>query len=64
WLLLRRAQVALEALGSESKDSAFYAGVVASARFFSREVLPRLSSDRRIIELASLDAMDVPEEAF
>ncbi|HCU48246.1 MAG TPA: acyl-CoA dehydrogenase, partial [Micromonosporaceae bacterium] len=64
WLLLRRAQVALEALGAESKDSTFYAGVVASARFFSREVLPRLGSDRRIIELASLDAMDVPEEAF
>jgi len=62
WLLLKRAEVALRKLESKEKD--FYAGVVASARFFSREVLPRLASDRRIVELASLDAVDLPEEAF
>jgi alkylation response protein AidB-like acyl-CoA dehydrogenase len=64
WLLLKRADVALQKLNADSKDEAFYTGVVASARFFAREVLPRLGSDRRIIELATLDAMDVPEEAF
>ncbi len=64
WLLLKRAEVALKALNTSSTDEAFYAGVVASARFFAREVLPRLGSDRRIIELASLDAMDLPEDAF
>jgi alkylation response protein AidB-like acyl-CoA dehydrogenase len=66
WLLLRRADVALKALtGSPSAaDQAFYTGVVATARFFSREVLPRLASDRRIVELATLDAMDLPEESF
>jgi alkylation response protein AidB-like acyl-CoA dehydrogenase len=68
WLLLKRAEVALRKLESKvaekDKEQDFYAGVVASARFFSREVLPRLASDRRIVELATLDAMDLPEEAF
>jgi alkylation response protein AidB-like acyl-CoA dehydrogenase len=61
WLLLRRASVALRKLDA---DKDFYTGVVASARFFAREVLPRLASDRRVVELASLDAMEVPEESF
>jgi alkylation response protein AidB-like acyl-CoA dehydrogenase len=64
WLLLRRAEVALTALNKGDKDKAFYAGVVASARFFAREVLPRLGSDRRIVELATIDAMDVSEDSF
>jgi alkylation response protein AidB-like acyl-CoA dehydrogenase len=62
WLLLKRAEVALRKLNAG--DDAFYQGVVASARFFAREVLPRLGSDRRIVELASLDPMDLSEEAF
>jgi alkylation response protein AidB-like acyl-CoA dehydrogenase len=61
WLLLKRAEVALRKLEAEPD---FYAGVVASARFFAREVLPRLASDRRVIELATLDPMDLPEAAF
>lgn len=64
WLLLRRADVALQKLSADAKDAAFYNGVVASARFFAREVLPRLGSDKRIIELATIDPMDLDEEAF
>ncbi|WP_144119811.1 acyl-CoA dehydrogenase [Catellatospora sichuanensis] len=65
WLLLRRAEVALRKLSGEpGSDQAFYTGVVATARFFSREVLPRLGSDRRIVELATLDAMDLDEASF
>lgn len=65
WLLLRRAEVALRKLSGEpGGDEAFYTGVVATARFFSREVLPRLGSDRRIVELATLDAMDLDEASF
>jgi alkylation response protein AidB-like acyl-CoA dehydrogenase len=64
WLLLKRAEVALKALNTSGADEAFYVGVVASARFFAREVLPRIGSDRRIVELASLDPMDLPEDAF
>jgi len=66
WLLLRQAEVALTALGTElsTADKHFYAGKVAAARFFTREVLPRVGADRRIIENTNLDIMDLPEEAF
>ncbi|GIF50358.1 hypothetical protein DFJ67_2442 [Asanoa ferruginea] len=62
WLLQRQAEVALRKL-AEGPD-AFYAGKVAAARFFAREVLPRLGADRRIVEGTTLDLMDLPEEAF
>ena len=67
WLLQRQAEVALTALGREgisAPDRAFYQGKVASARFFAREVLPRLASDRRIVEGTTLDIMELPEESF
>jgi alkylation response protein AidB-like acyl-CoA dehydrogenase len=66
WLLLRQAEVALKGLGSElsQADKNFYEGKVAAARFFAREVLPRVGADRRIIENTNLDIMDLPEEAF
>ena len=58
--------MALRALAGEvsAADKAFYTGKVAAARFFAREVLPRLGADRRIIEGADLEIMDLPEEAF
>jgi Acetyl-CoA dehydrogenase C-terminal like/Acyl-CoA dehydrogenase, C-terminal domain len=66
WLLQRQAEVALAALGAgpDPVDRAFYEGKVASARFFAREVLPRLASDRRIVESTTLDLMTLPEESF
>jgi alkylation response protein AidB-like acyl-CoA dehydrogenase len=66
WLLLRQAEVALKALGTElsASEQAFYEGKVAAARFFTREVLPRIGADRRIIENTTLDIMDLPDEAF
>ncbi|GAA2579095.1 acyl-CoA dehydrogenase [Winogradskya consettensis] len=66
WLLLRGAEISLKQLGTElsTSDKAFYEGKVAAARFFAREVLPRIGSDRRIIENTTLDVMDLPEEAF
>ena len=66
WLLLRQAEVALKALGTEvsEADKKFYEGKVAAARFFAREVLPRVGSDRRIIENATLDIMDLSEDVF
>jgi hypothetical protein len=58
--------VALQALGREQTPSekAFYEGKVAAARFFAREVLPRLAADRRIVETTTNEVMDLPEEAF
>jgi hypothetical protein len=67
WLLQRQAEVALAALGRDgvsAADRAFYQGKVATARFFAREVLPRLSSDRRIVEGTTLDIMELPVESF
>ncbi|GAB1643768.1 acyl-CoA dehydrogenase [Krasilnikovia sp. MM14-A1259] len=66
WLLLRQAEVALKALGGELSpaDQNFYTGKVAAARFFAREILPRVGADRRIIENTNLDLMDLPDEAF
>ncbi len=67
WLLGRQAEVATRALGGDAVSAAdrdFYAGKLAAARFFTTTVLPRLESDRKIIEQASNDLMDIPESAF
>jgi alkylation response protein AidB-like acyl-CoA dehydrogenase len=66
WLLLRQAEIALNALDGEPepKDRAFYTGKVAAANFFVKNVLPRLSAERRIIEGADLSIMELREEAF
>jgi hypothetical protein len=66
WLLLRQAEVALKALSAEVSpaDKSFYEGKIAAARFFVREVLPRVGADRRIIENATLDLMDLSEDVF
>ena len=66
WLLQRQADVALRALAQEVSpaDHAFYQGKIAAAKFFAREVLPRIGADRRVIESTTLEAMELPEEAF
>ena len=68
WLLGRQAEVALRALDDAETladaDRDFYAGKLAVAKFFAATVLPRLESDRKIIEQTTTDLMDVPEGAF
>src|ERR1700749_4875764 len=73
WLLARQAEVAGRALDNAARanggtlaesDRDFYTGKLASARFFTTTVLPRLESDRKIIEETSNDLMEVPEGAF
>jgi alkylation response protein AidB-like acyl-CoA dehydrogenase len=66
WLLLRQAQVALDALaaGASGRDKDFYEGKVAAAQFFARQVLPRLSADRAVAEATDSLLMSVPESAF
>ncbi|XXF79383.1 acyl-CoA dehydrogenase [Myxococcaceae bacterium GXIMD 01537] len=64
WLLVRHAEVALERTKVNPGDAAFYAGKVASARWFCREVLPGLAHSARMVEQSALDLMEVPEEAF
>jgi hypothetical protein len=68
WLLARHAEVAQRALDNadtlSEADRDFYAGKIAVARFFATTVLPRLESERKILEQTTLDLMDVPEAAF
>ena len=66
WLLLRGAEVALRALGGPltPPEQAFYEGKVASARWFARTVLPRLSAELAIAEATDLAVMDLAEESF
>jgi alkylation response protein AidB-like acyl-CoA dehydrogenase len=66
WLLQKQAEVALKALAGEvsAADKSFYEGKVAAAKFFAHEVLPRVGSDRRIIESTNLEAMELSADAF
>jgi len=66
WLLLRQADVALGRLadGPGAKDTAFYEGKVAAARFFARQVLPKLAAERAIAEATDTSLMELDEAAF
>ncbi|RSM98781.1 acyl-CoA dehydrogenase [Nonomuraea sp. WAC 01424] len=62
WLLLRQAEVARARL-AEGEDP-FYQGKVGAASFFATTVLPRLSTERRVLAATGQDLMELPEEAF
>jgi hypothetical protein len=66
WLLLRQAEIALQALDGEpdEDDQAFYTGKVGVANFFVKNVLPRLSAERRTTEAVDLSLMEMREAAF
>ena len=65
WLLLRQAEIALAALaGDAGKDTDFYTGKVAAAKFFASYNLPKLTSERAIAEAIDNSIMDLPESAF
>jgi hypothetical protein len=75
WLLLRRAQVALEILDgglapqrvlhdTAVRDRAFYEGKVAVARFFAATRLPLLTAERAIVDNTDDTLMELAEEGF
>ena len=66
YLLLRQAVVAQAALddGASPKDTDFYAGKLAVAHWFARNVLPELTARRAVIEGADSSLMEVAEAAF
>jgi alkylation response protein AidB-like acyl-CoA dehydrogenase len=65
WLLLRQADIAAEKLAAGAgKDSDFYTGKIASAKFFAATVLPHITADRKIVEATDSAIMDLPESAF
>jgi len=66
WLLLQHAEIALNALDGDPSagDRAFYSGKVAAGTFFAKNVLPRLSAERKIVEAADVSIMYLREDAF
>jgi alkylation response protein AidB-like acyl-CoA dehydrogenase len=66
WLLLRQAEVALDKLtaGAGDRDTAFYEGKVAAAKFFVQSRLPLLAAERVVVEGTNLEVMDLDESAF
>src|SRR4051812_38295459 len=66
WLLVRQSEVALTALAGEvtEKDRSFYEGKLAATRFFCNQILPRLSSERLIVENTDNALMEIDEAAF
>jgi hypothetical protein len=65
WLLMKHAVVALKKLPEASEsDRAFYAGKVASARFFVKEILPEVALHKKIVEGGDLALMELDEAAF
>ena len=66
WLLLRAAEVAHEKLSGEvsEKDTSFYDGKIAAARFFARNTLPKIGAERALVEATDLSLMDLDESVF
>jgi alkylation response protein AidB-like acyl-CoA dehydrogenase len=65
WLLLRQADICLEKLaGNPGKDTEFYKGKIASAKFFVQNFLPHISADRKIVESTDGSIMEIAESAF
>jgi alkylation response protein AidB-like acyl-CoA dehydrogenase len=66
WLLVRQSEVALAALAGQvsDRDRHFYEGKLAATRFFTSQVLPRLTAERVIAETTDNALMEVDEAAF
>jgi alkylation response protein AidB-like acyl-CoA dehydrogenase len=66
WRLLVQAGIAHAALAdaASKSDETFYRGKVATATFFAKNMLPRLTAQRRVIESVDDDIMRVSEAAF
>jgi soluble P-type ATPase len=65
WLLLRQADIAADRIDAASaKDKDFYAGKIASAKFFVTNYLPHITADRKIVEATDSSIMDISEGAF
>lgn len=64
WLLLRQAEIATTKSADPGRDADFYAGKIASAKFFIRTVLPHISAEKVILESEDGGLMSIPESAF
>ena len=64
WLLLRQADIAQTKLANAGRDTEFYNGKIASAKFFVLSVLPHISVERAVVESETGEIMDISESAF
>jgi hypothetical protein len=66
WRLLVQAEIASAALKSSpsESDGAFYQGKIATAAFFAKNMLPKLTAQRKVIESIDDDIMRISEDAF
>ena len=64
WLLLRQADIAVAKLPTAGRETDFYAGKIASAKFFVRNYLPHITADRIIVEATDNSIMEIAEGAF
>jgi hypothetical protein len=65
WLLLKHAEVALQALpDADARDKAFYEGKIASARFFARHALPKTEIRRTAAEQEDGALMAMSDDSF
>jgi hypothetical protein len=66
WLLSRQAEISLAALDGDPSpaDRSFYAGKITTAKFFVKNMLPRLTAERGIAANVDLAVMQLREEAF
>jgi alkylation response protein AidB-like acyl-CoA dehydrogenase len=66
WQLLVHAGIAHAALTHHpaKSDEAFYQGKIATSAFFAKNMLPKLTALRRVIESIDDDVMRISEDAF
>lgn len=64
WLFVRQAVAARAGASTRPSDAAFYAGKLATCRFWSKNVLPTLTLTRKLIEASSLELMSLSDDAF
>lgn len=63
--MLAQAGIAHAALErGADKDAAFYRGKVATASFFAKNMLPRLTALRHVLDSIDDDIMRISEQAF
>ena len=54
----------LQEVGEGNVDAKFYKGKIASARFYTKNVLPEISVIRKVIEIGDTSAIDIDEESL
>jgi alkylation response protein AidB-like acyl-CoA dehydrogenase len=67
WQLLEAAIIADEkakAVAADHPDAAFYAGKIAAAQYFARNVLPGVEDKARQLDAEDRTALDIPDAAF